>query len=79
MKVALLKDVLISNAEVGTSGQVYDLPEAQARALVKRGLAKEVAKHPLQATADALGGTVRESKPAADRKTKPQPGPTETK
>ncbi len=42
MKVEILKDVLISNTEVGTVGQVHNLPKEHAAKLMKRGLVKSV-------------------------------------
>lgn len=97
MFVELLKDVALPHngtdkkaptgpPVVGEIGQVVDLTEPQARAFIKRGLAKETDATEATAAAPAPTKTaplthdnLKEDPDAKRRSTKPAPGPTETK
>lgn len=97
MFVELLKDVALPHngtdkkaptgpPVVGQIGQVVDLTEPQARAFLKRGLAKET--EATEATLDTPAptktaplthDTLKENAEAEGRKKKPATGPAETK
>lgn len=70
MKIRLLKDVLVSPVEIGTSGSVHNLPEEKAKAFIRRKLGEAVVEKADAAPAAPADPNKRETKPAKD---KPEP------